>query len=229
MSERGRILKYLEMCQIENSSLQKGMNFCAHSDHSILLMSLRLNAPYQDRVEDSGLTLIYEGHDVARNASISDPKAIDQPELLPSGALTENGKFLQAVRRFKAQGEPRSVQVYEKLRDGVWADNGSFHLVDAWQEKSGNRSVFKFKLIVIENVSSRCANPLSDARSRVIPSAIKQEVWVRDGGKCIRCGSNDELHFDHIIPYAKGGSSVVANNIQLLCARHNLEKRDKIE
>ncbi|MFC1995716.1 4Fe-4S dicluster domain-containing protein [Chloroflexota bacterium] len=30
-------------------------------------------------------------------------------------------------------------------------------------------------------------------------------------------------------PYSKDGSALVAENIQLLCARHNLAKRDKIE
>ena len=37
------------------------------------------------------------------------------------------------------------------------------------------------------------------------------------------------LHFDHIIPFSKGGSSLVAENIQLLCVRHNIAKRDRIE
>jgi 5-methylcytosine-specific restriction endonuclease McrA len=45
----------------------------------------------------------------------------------------------------------------------------------------------------------------------------------------VKFGSKDNLHFDHIIPFSKGGSSLVAVNIQLLCARHNLKKRDKIE
>jgi 5-methylcytosine-specific restriction endonuclease McrA len=43
------------------------------------------------------------------------------------------------------------------------------------------------------------------------------------------CGLTDNLHFDHIIPFSKGGSSLVVENIQLMCARHNLAKRDKIE
>jgi 5-methylcytosine-specific restriction endonuclease McrA len=43
------------------------------------------------------------------------------------------------------------------------------------------------------------------------------------------CGASDELHFDHIIPFSKGGTSLKADNVQLLCARYNLEKRDKIE
>jgi 5-methylcytosine-specific restriction endonuclease McrA len=58
---------------------------------------------------------------------------------------------------------------------------------------------------------------------------VKLEVWKRDGGKCVTCGAKDELHFDHIIPFSKGGTSLKADNVQLLCARHNLEKSDKIE
>jgi 5-methylcytosine-specific restriction endonuclease McrA len=58
---------------------------------------------------------------------------------------------------------------------------------------------------------------------------VKDDVWERDKGKCVLCGSCDELHFDHVIPFSKGGTSLKADNVQLLCARHNLEKRDKIE
>lgn len=36
------------------------------------------------------------------------------------------------------------------------------------------------------------------------------------------------MHFYHIILYSRGGSSLVAENIQLMCARHNLAKHDKI-
>ncbi|HNW58938.1 MAG TPA: HNH endonuclease [bacterium] len=43
------------------------------------------------------------------------------------------------------------------------------------------------------------------------------------------CGAEDELHFDHIVPFAKGGTSLTAANVQLLYARHNLAKRDRIE
>jgi 5-methylcytosine-specific restriction endonuclease McrA len=43
------------------------------------------------------------------------------------------------------------------------------------------------------------------------------------------CGATDELHFDHILPFARGGTSLTAANVQLLCARHNLAKSDRIE
>jgi 5-methylcytosine-specific restriction endonuclease McrA len=45
----------------------------------------------------------------------------------------------------------------------------------------------------------------------------------------VKCGSDDNLHFDHIIPWSRGGTSLTAQNVQLLCARHNLEKHDRIE
>jgi 5-methylcytosine-specific restriction endonuclease McrA len=64
--------------------------------------------------------------------------------------------------------------------------------------------------------------------NRLIPTQVKLEVWKRDGGKCVTCGARDNLHFDHIIPYSRGGSSLLAKNIQLLCARHNLQKHDQI-
>jgi 5-methylcytosine-specific restriction endonuclease McrA len=62
----------------------------------------------------------------------------------------------------------------------------------------------------------------------MIPTSVKREVWKRDGGKCAQCGSDKNLHFDHIIPWSRGGSSTKVENIQLLCAVHNLSKSDDI-
>ena len=66
-------------------------------------------------------------------------------------------------------------------------------------------------------------------RSRIISTNVKLEVWKRDEGKCVTCGATDELHFDHILPFSKGGTSIKSDNVQLLCARHNLEKSAKIQ
>jgi len=60
-----------------------------------------------------------------------------------------------------------------------------------------------------------------------IPEEARHEVWRRDGGKCVKCGSREKLEYDHIIPIAKGGSSTV-RNIELLCEKCNREKRDNI-
>lgn len=64
--------------------------------------------------------------------------------------------------------------------------------------------------------------------SRVpISQAVKDMVWNRDGGRCVLCGSNQKLEFDHIIPFAKGGSNTY-RNIQLLCEGCNRSKSAKI-
>jgi hypothetical protein len=228
-----QILSYLEMCSREGVNLQQGMNFHLGGSYSVILMSIRPNAPYRDKVSDDGTTLIYEGHDMPRSNSTMDPKAVDQPERTSAGTLTQNGKFHRAARESKKGSRPPElVRVYEKIRTGIWADNGLFHLVDSWLETDKNRKVFKFKLEAIEE-DSPTGDPriLHDHphRRRLIPTQVKLEVWKRDGGKCVICGAADELHFDHIIPYSKGGTSLSADNIQLLCARHNIEKSDNIE
>ena len=43
----------------------------------------------------------------------------------------------------------------------------------------------------------------SKKKSRKITQEVKDKVWNRDQGKCIECGSNEKLEFDHIIPFLK--------------------------
>ena len=61
------------------------------------------------------------------------------------------------------------------------------------------------------------------------PSArLKVQVLMRDGNRCRLCGveCNDGLHnihFDHIIPWSKGGETSL-ENLQVLCSDCNLAK-----
>lgn len=70
-------------------------------------------------------------------------------------------------------------------------------------------------------------NSEEDARSRRISQEVKDAVWNRDGGKCVECDSNENLEFDHIIPFSKGGANTY-RNLQLLCENCNRSKSDKI-
>ncbi len=111
----GDIISYLQMCTEEGASLQAGMNFRLRSGRTIVLMSRRRDAPYIDRVEDSGRTIIYEGHD-ARKSDVRDPKTASQPRHTPTGALTQNGRFEQAAHDVRlGKRPPELVRVYEKI------------------------------------------------------------------------------------------------------------------
>ena len=230
MIQPGDIISYLEMCKEEGISLQRGMNYRLRSGFSVILMSVRRGAPYADKIEEDGKVLIYEGHDVPKTKECSNPKNIDQPMHNPGKGLTQNGLFYNAAQNHKnKKAEAELVKVYEKIRSGIWAYGGIFKLIDAWQEDSKGRKVFKYKLEVAGEKHKGLARHKEPDHDRLIPTAVKLEVWKRDKGMCIQCGSKDNLHFDHIIPYSKGGSSLVVENVQLLCARHNIAKKDKIE
>lgn len=225
------ILSYLEMCQREGVSLQRGMNYGLGGSHSVILASLRPDAPYDDELLEDGTILIYEGHDEPRSRDFPEPKQVDQPEVTTRGRLTQNGLFHKAAQDYCAgRRPPERVRVYEKLRQGIWSYSGMFHLVGCWKQQSLGRRVFKFRLVAVEGDEDLNAPVSLDAfPRRIIPSSVKLEVWRRDGARCVLCGAADELHFDHIVPYSRGGTSLVAENVQLLCARHNLQKRDRIQ
>jgi hypothetical protein len=70
-------------------------------------------------------------------------------------------------------------------------------------------------------------NIKNDEPSRRIPQNVMDKVWNRDSGKCVKCGSNQKLEFDHIIPFSKGGSNTY-RNIQLLCEGCNRSKSNNI-
>ena len=221
------------MCQEEGFSLQKGMNYRVKSDYSIFLMSVRVGAPYSDEILEDGRVLIYEGHDAPRSKYGPNPKTFDQPMSSQYDKPTENGKFFEAAMSYKKKNLPsEKIKVYEKIRSGIWVYNGVFDLFDAWTEESNGRQVFKFRLEIAESLDDFSSLNISKddlKHTRMIPSEVKLSVWKRDKGKCRLCSSENNLHFDHIIPFSKGGTSLNAKNIQLLCARHNIAKRDKIQ
>jgi hypothetical protein len=223
------ILSYREMCEAEKvQTLQRGMNFRLSPYYSVILMSQRSNAPYSDRVYEDGITIEYEGHDVSKAYS-KNPKLTDQPEKLLSGKLTQNGKFIKSIEEYKTtHGNPELVKVYEKVFSGVWSLKGHFDLIDYKNISDGKRNVFRY-ILKLSDRKNNDSEVVEIEHTRIIPSEIKREVWKRDKGRCVVCGGVKNLHFDHDLPFSKGGTSLSSKNVRLLCMKHNLQKSDKIE
>lgn len=221
------IISYTELTAAEKMNLQKGMNYNVNPEYSVFLMSVRKGAPYADKIDDKTNTLIYEGHDVPSNIS-NKPKEVDQKLTTPNGALTENGKFFTAAKSYniKLIKHPHRIKVYEKIQSGVWCYKGFYNLIDAKYENDGKRNVFIFYLqpVEIKSLKREVIVPFN----RVIPTQVKVEVWARDKGQCVKCGSKENLHYDHDLPYSKGGTSLTADNVRILCMKCNLSKSNKI-
>lgn len=67
--------------------------------------------------------------------------------------------------------------------------------------------------------------------SRSIPQVVKLSVFRRDNCVCQICRKNvalDEINYDHIIPWSKGGSSDEAN-IRILCESCNKKRSNNFE
>jgi len=71
-------------------------------------------------------------------------------------------------------------------------------------------------------------NDLPSAPSRYIRASVQREVRLRDDNQCTycspdghRCTERYRLQFDHVVPFARGGSNEV-DNLRLTCRAHNM-------
>jgi len=227
------IFSYNEIVLKEGFNIQRGMNFRPQGKrYSIFLMSIRENAPYNDGFDKEGKFLIYEGEDINKR-EIKDPKSLDQPFFTKTGKQTNNTVFLKAAEdyKYKRRERPELIRVYEKIDSNIWSNKGLFDLMDIEYKESDieKRKVFKF-ILRPRGLGVEDKEEIEGFEfSRRIPTKVKRIVWDRDNGECVECGSSKNLHFDHIIPWSKGGSSIDSKNIQILCGKRNLKKSDKIK
>ena len=128
------------------------------------------------------------------------------------------------------------------LLDSIYTDTNryipliSYSIRNYFQEKYDFNSLkkdFPFYRAITFEVRNIEENDLAkydaaiDVRSRKIPQSVKDNVWRRDKGRCVECGSNKDLEFDHIIPFSKGGANTY-RNLQLLCESCNRKKSANI-
>ena len=71
------------------------------------------------------------------------------------------------------------------------------------------------------------------ARSRAIPTSVRDRLLIRAGHRCeyrgsdgLRCSERSRLEIDHIVPWGLGGTSR-AENLRVLCCAHNRLHADR--
>ncbi|HWF65203.1 MAG TPA: HNH endonuclease signature motif containing protein [Rhizomicrobium sp.] len=146
------------------------------------------------------------------------PKQLEQSSIEPIAVIDKSDKvnsvfyrnrFFLLERKIRTPAEGEEVTLRAKKI-----------VFEEESEVTGLRSF-------VSNIEAATEYQRSVNRRVPVSDDVKLHIWSRDGGACVRCGSKEQLHFDHIIPVAKGGSND-AMNIQLLCQSCNLKKSDKI-
>ena len=138
------------------------------------------------------------------------------------------------VRRFaKGTGVEVDEDAFNRIArstDGTPADalNRLRHVQAYAHVKGGGTITLEVAEAALKMLASSDANQDARESRDAIPSAVRREVWRRDEGKCVKCGSRKNLEYDHIIPVAEGGGNT-ARNIELLCEACNRAKSDLIQ
>ena len=111
------------------------------------------------------------------------------------------------------------------VEDENFAENELRALAIADTEKRKRRLE---RAVTISAIAERPSSPIGEPpRDRQIPREVRMAVWQRDRGRCVVCGGNVRLEFDHIVPFSLGGSNT-ERNVQLLCEACNRSKGSNV-
>lgn len=133
----------------------------------------------------------------------------------------------------------RDQPLLESVRFAVWRRDGGTcvdcgasgslefdHIIDPSEGGSDTASNIEMRCRPCRVRRSHNAAQASVSRARLdadsvrttesIPVAVRQEIWERDNGCCVDCGSLHNVHFDHVVSVSRGGSDI-APNIELRC------------
>lgn len=120
------------------------------------------------------------------------------------------------------------TEIYINVKKEWLDDDKTWKLMQDWVYKEylvfalGTKEIILKKLLkeIKKRIPKISVLTEGKSRSRRIPSMTRYEVYMRDNGKCVICGSNENIEFDHIIPFSKGGAHSV-DNIRVLCRKCN--------
>lgn len=130
--------------------------------------------------------------------------------------------------------KPVKIDIFLRQREARWLFRNKVVLIQDPQRYSDEEAALLVQQLVLDTQdefrrmkeffdSTENEKLIPPARRERIQESVRIFVWKRDEGKCVKCGSQENLEFDHIIPFADGGSNT-ERNIQLLCEQCNRQK-----
>ena len=230
LTEKKRILQ-----EVEGNSTRDTMKLLAQKDPSLALPTEKVRYLGGGKVEirlvvDEGCQKRLESllHLLAhKNPSLSYAELLS---ILSQEAIQKHDPMLKKVKK-------STLTSPQKLASTKLPEEVKSMTTHSRQELEGEIKKLSSEVKKIQKCSEKIrttspqklekkGNPTKE--SRYIPSAIKNYVWQRDGGRCNymnhqtkrQCNSTYMLQVDHIQPFAYGGSSK-AENLRLSCAAHN--------
>ena len=157
------------------------------------------------------------------------------PRLFTGRYTLASGKRTFAVRWNKGQVDEIVAQQAERPVELVRHDERVYWLFRDcfyWDDEGlGSEDVRALALLRIRKRDRQLDSAHSLMRAEEAGQAVRppvsievrRAVFERDGGRCVECGGNFDLQYDHVIPFSLGGATTVAN-LQLLCADCNRAK-----
>jgi hypothetical protein len=119
-----------------------------------------------------------------------------------------------ATKGIVRQQSPRGVTLSSKIKP--YEDFTKVSSVPLSKGLGGPNSKNKKAL----SSSPKGIKPQQSKKRVALSSAVKKIVWQRDGGLCVKCGSQHALEYDHVKPFSFGGSDA-PENIFLKCRSCN--------
>jgi hypothetical protein len=221
-------LELLQQLELEESEFPVDFSDCGHSpdepvmesagstslsaeDRFSLNQYLRLRSEYNERC-----------HLAVERQQLAKLELRDRIRRLV-GFMSSSQAVNEALRRPVplTSSKPHDPQFFVLFQRAVWAGKRQLS-VDEWEA-------------VISDTLEREAGTIRAARRpglepdnrERISAETRRAVWLRDQGRCARCGSRERLEYDHIIPVSLGGGNT-ERNIELLCERCNRQKSNAI-
>ena len=103
-------------------------------------------------------------------------------------------------------------------RDRLWWDDGGMtarEIASAILELELERELDMHLLEEARTAALGTAGASGTARA--LPETVQQVVWLRDRGRCVDCGSKDDVRFDFVTPAGPGPTTVTPDDVQIRC------------